>query len=147
MPDAKRAGHCSNCDAQVFTIVAADPVTGAPTKIGGPLENAWRVTYAMADGSTCDMTFCADCKDRAGEPDVVVRVWRRALDAFAIEIDRPDVPAQTLAAVAALADENRPLGMINARKWLDEVAAPQRPTLLWQASVRRLSNEAVASRR
>ena len=114
----KRAGCCSNCDTVVFETITVDD-DGWPKRLGKPLDHAWRVTFAMQDGSSANMTYCADCIDKAGEPRFVVYAWNKALAAFARDIERPGTTEAAKAVVADLVTKNRPLGLIAKRRWTD----------------------------
>lgn len=62
----KRPGHCTICETPVREIVSKHTkgkLKGEPIRFGPWLENAWRVTYLLSDGSTCDITFCDEHLD------------------------------------------------------------------------------------
>ena len=64
----KRPGHCHICGSECREIVSKHTkgkLKGEPIQFGDWHENAWRRTFELSDGSTCDITFCRDCVDDA----------------------------------------------------------------------------------
>ncbi len=67
----KRPGCCTLCEIPVREVVSkhtTGKLKGEAIQFGPWLENAWRVTYLMSDGSTADITFCeghldGDCEE------------------------------------------------------------------------------------
>ena len=62
----KRPGHCTLCESPVREIVSKHTkgkLKGEVIQFGPWLENAWRLTYLMSDGSTADITFCEEHLD------------------------------------------------------------------------------------
>lgn len=62
----KRPGCCTLCETPVREVVSKHTkgkLKGEAIEFGPWMENAWRVTYLMSDGSTADITFCPECFD------------------------------------------------------------------------------------
>lgn len=77
-------GLCSLCDVEVFEIEqyhTKGDLTGMPCRPGKPKKNAWRTTYRLSDGTTCDLTLCAE---HAQSVDFA-QLWRRCIEAFRFE--------------------------------------------------------------
>ena len=82
MSAPKVAGCCSKCDAEVFDVKRRDPATQMPLQLGPAHENAVRVTFVLMNGSTMDITFCADCADGL-TPSDYAPLWGRVMAAWA----------------------------------------------------------------
>ena len=80
----KRPGHCTLCEDPVFEILQERD--GEPIKVGQPLENAWRVSFRLSDGTIGDITFCAGCLDAI--PNSLDEIWAKCLERFDFEETR-----------------------------------------------------------
>lgn len=107
----KLIGCCSTCDAEVFEIMRRDPDTRAPTKVGGPTDDAMRATFLLADGSKMDLTFCRECASTL-EPAVFSTLWRRVLASWIAQsgVDHPWVKEQP---------SNGIMGLLHVVAWED----------------------------
>ena len=62
----KRPGCCTLCEKPGREVVSKHTkgkLKGETIQFGPWMDNAWRVTYLMSDGSTADMTFCEEHLD------------------------------------------------------------------------------------
>lgn len=73
----KLTGCCSACDVECFEVLTRD-AERRPKQTGRPLDHAWRLGLLMVNGSTMDLTFCTDCKDKL-QPGDFLPLWHRVL--------------------------------------------------------------------
>lgn len=89
MSEFKITGHCTTCDCEVFEIITRQAEherrPGEPKRIGGPLDNAIRITFLLFDGTKTDLTFCEDCAADL-EPARYVAIWRKNLRSWMREL-------------------------------------------------------------
>lgn len=107
----KRLGHCTRCGTQVFEETLSGGLRPGP--------HALRVTLAMADGSTADVTFCDTCPvDSTTLPEIHDTIVR-ALCAECTTRSRPLGPRQQLlyGAMALRQARNVPLGVLVQEPW------------------------------
>lgn len=129
----KRAGCCTVCERPVFDIVSSytqAPLVGFPRKLGSPNDSAYRVEYALSDGSSTYLTFCDECLPAAMAAEMFPILWEKCIATFVFEM-RDDVraaqPASPYTArqrAAVEADLQRLSGMslvgvIAQQKWAD----------------------------
>lgn len=131
----KRRGACTLCDREIFDIVerfAVGALDGEPRKVGRPHDDACRVTLLLADGSHCDVTFCATCVPEVG-PATLPTIWRKTMGAFAHERENytalsPQQQAPTPEQAAKVEADlirlraNVPLGVLRVETWADIAA-------------------------
>ena len=81
----KKAGCCTLCDAEVYEAVTrhtSGPYEGNIRDVGPALENMRKLTFVLTDGTTCQMTFCAECEPT---PENMPLIWKRVLEATMYE--------------------------------------------------------------
>ena len=82
----KKTGCCTLCDAEVYEVIdrhpAGHPYEGNPRTLGPALKNMRKLTFALADGTTCQMTFCTECKPT---PENMPDIWKKVLEATMYE--------------------------------------------------------------
>lgn len=106
MSDVKKTGSCTLCDAEVYeikTYFPEGPLYGFPRSIGKPLPNAWRVDFALTDGSHCSLTCCESCLPFMTDPANIGAIWAKVIRTFMFE-EQPEVRA-ALPATARTAQE------------------------------------------
>lgn len=115
----KYIGACTRCGEMVFDVLRQDE-SGRPTKLGKPFDEAYRVHFALADGSTMALTFCGECERGLLPADYPV-IWNHVMGAFAEEIERCAVldPARHDARIAAAKRlfKNIPVGVVSVQRW------------------------------
>lgn len=128
----KRYGCCTLCDEEVFKAHSHWPrehpyLAGHMKRSEGTKTNAMRVTLALLDGSTTDITFCRDCLPSI--PANMDKVWRKVSERHALGTDPRFREAMGHAPFAderhenALLEEarhmvhNRPLGVLAVQSW------------------------------
>ncbi len=116
MSDVKKAGCCTWCDAEVYEVPVYFPndsvLAGFPRKIGKAMPIARKITYALRDGSVCDLTSCDACEPNMRDPANFPVFWQKVIRTFLFE-ERDDVRALLPAPVRTLDDKERILNDIN----------------------------------
>ena len=81
----KKTGCCTLCDVEVYEVIdrhPSGPYEGNPRTLGPPLANIRRPTFVLADGTTCQITFCAECEPTSEN---IPHIWNRVLEATMYE--------------------------------------------------------------
>lgn len=126
----KIAGQCTLCDDPCFAVETTHPeghpYAGQPNRLGAVTPDAMRLTFALTDGSSVDLTFCEGCSEKAN--DNLPEIWQRCLAAQAYEIDnienitKAKRTATELYQVRALNMKLAhiiPLGVLYSRRWTE----------------------------
>jgi hypothetical protein len=132
MSDTKKAGCCTLCDNEVYEVRSYFPMesilAGFPRKLGKPLPSARKVSYALRDGSHCDLTCCETCEPAMRDPAQFPALWQKVLRTFLFE-ERDDVrallpaPVRTPTESAHIQKElqalsnNQPIAVICVTSW------------------------------
>ncbi len=130
----KRYGACTDCDTEVFDCRArwpeGTPLEGHIRIRMGAKDNAMRATIALMDGSSIDLTFCADCIPTIAEN--MVKIWDKVIQRHVLSVD-PEVrkalgypehnPRQHEAAEreAIHLIHNKPFGVLAVQPWNEVV--------------------------
>lgn len=131
MNDVKRAGCCTRCDTEVFEVKTRfleGPLAGFPRQLGKHSEQAYRIDYALTDGSICTLTACEACREWMSDPANLPAIWQKVLRTFVFE-ERADVRAALPARPRTPAEQqhiqteliklshNPPIGVIAVNQW------------------------------
>ena len=135
----KKMGCCSICDALLFEVEERwpdGPLEGEVRVFGKPLGGAKRSTLVLQSGSITDISLCASCEIT---PENISFVWRRALQAMALEIsvewrrkqaeargEDLRFPPEHQEACRKVLDgliKNPPMGVLYTRSWEEIVNA------------------------
>ena len=127
MRNRKACCILSGCEVfKVFSRYEDGPMIGDPDRIGPPLDEAWRVTLALADGTTSDVTVHADVLKEV--EDRLPELWGNAIEAHAFERKhweyfgaRQFTSEQTKKAYEDSINliNNVPLGIVKKERWSD----------------------------
>jgi hypothetical protein len=86
MSDIKKLGCCTLCDEEVFEITRRAPRESSfsrePLSVGRPLPGSRRDSLVLTNGSTMDLTFCANCRPTAEN---LPKIWRKCRASLARE--------------------------------------------------------------
>lgn len=121
----KRPGHCTLCDEPVREIVrkhTKGKKKGEPVQLGKWLDNAYRVSFLLSDGSVADMTFCKACLDN-GMDNLHTEIWGRVKERFLWEEENLEVERTPLQQAAVEKELNRILSLsiekeVGRKMWL-----------------------------
>jgi len=97
----KKMGCCSICDKEIYEIIlryTQPPLERFPRKLGLPKDDAWKVEFALKDGSTMSLSFCEECKNKLTTKQFPV-LWNRVLESWVFEMQddvRKVLPAKPL---------------------------------------------------
>lgn len=99
LPDIKRVGCCTLCDEavmeikQLYRLNSGHPYAGMPRVVGGPLADARRVTFLLADGSVMVLTFgtCERCgPDALKKKELLGEIFAKCVRSQAYEVEHHD---------------------------------------------------------
>lgn len=126
----KRLSACTMCDKDLWESISrwheGHPLAGQVQIRGKVKAEAVRVTMALLDGSTTDITFCAECAHIVHEH--LPMLWNKISERHVMSIDKefrsavgyPEhTPDQQRKAVEEAIQfvHNRPLGVVAIQKW------------------------------
>lgn len=126
----KTPGCCSCCGRDCFEVIEffppGHPLDGRARRLGPPLECAERVTLLLTDGTTADVTVCADCQDID-----LAHLWRECLGAFRFEEDNRQAlgvhPNPGVITFLNHVMQQVPVGVLGRRGWPEVLRSENGP--------------------
>jgi hypothetical protein len=136
MHDMRRFAACVSCDLELFDSKTRQkephPFAGEISIRGKALSSAWRITWVLMNGDLNRQLICADCLADEKLLSNFPRIWKRCINRQLLSLEPdarkamnyPPLNSEQLKIQQESTLElmhNRPLGIIDAQRWLEIV--------------------------